>query len=177
MIMRPVICLILAVLMGLSGCASVVNERRKGLMRERTDIENMKADLLKLKDRVEEFATAQQDLYEQIEALRSSIGENGREFRDGLLEMDRAMKGVQTALGKIRQDIISNLSRKMAEIMRLHASHSSRVENGYEHIVQPGETLSEIAAVYHVKVNAIVKANNLKDPDSIREGQKLFIPE
>ncbi len=44
------------------------------------------------------------------------------------------------------------------------------------HIVQPGETLSEIAVQYGVTPNAIVKINSLSDPSRIVSGQKLIIP-
>ena len=44
------------------------------------------------------------------------------------------------------------------------------------HVVQAGETLSEIARLYGTTVEAIVQANNLDNPDSLREGQVLIIP-
>jgi len=44
------------------------------------------------------------------------------------------------------------------------------------HIVQPGETLSEIAIQYGVTPKAIVKINGLSDPSRIVSGQKLIIP-
>ena len=44
------------------------------------------------------------------------------------------------------------------------------------HIVQPGETLSEIAIQYGVTPNEIVKVNGLNDPSRIASGQKLIIP-
>jgi LysM repeat protein len=45
------------------------------------------------------------------------------------------------------------------------------------HVVQEGETLSEIARTYGVTVDAIVQANDLGDADAIiREGQVLVIP-
>ncbi|MCF7838219.1 MAG: LysM peptidoglycan-binding domain-containing protein [Candidatus Marinimicrobia bacterium] len=48
---------------------------------------------------------------------------------------------------------------------------------GYEHTVQPGETLSAIAAAYKVSSRAIIDANNLTKPDFLQAGQVLFIPE
>lgn len=48
---------------------------------------------------------------------------------------------------------------------------------GYEHKVQAGETLSEIARAYNVRINAIIDANNLTDPDQLKVGKLLFIPE
>jgi len=44
-------------------------------------------------------------------------------------------------------------------------------------VVKAGETLSTIAAAYKVRVNAIAEANNISNPNSIRPGQKLLIPE
>ncbi len=44
------------------------------------------------------------------------------------------------------------------------------------HVVQAGESLTFIAKQYGVPVDAIVKANQLSDPDSIYSGQKLIIP-
>jgi LysM repeat protein len=44
------------------------------------------------------------------------------------------------------------------------------------HYVKPGETLSGIAAMYGVTVQALMQANGLKNPNLIYAGQKLIIP-
>ncbi len=44
------------------------------------------------------------------------------------------------------------------------------------HTVQPGETLTRIAARYGVTVRALVEANGLRDPDVLKPGQVLRIP-
>lgn len=44
------------------------------------------------------------------------------------------------------------------------------------HVVQAGETLSEIAHMYGTTVEAIVQANDLENANAIREGQVLLIP-
>ena len=41
----------------------------------------------------------------------------------------------------------------------------------------PVHALSTIAAAYKVKPAAIIEANDLKNPDVLRKGQKLFIPQ
>ncbi len=46
----------------------------------------------------------------------------------------------------------------------------------YSHIVQPGETLSEIAQQYGVDANAIANANNIANRNQLRAGQALVIP-
>ena len=55
-------------------------------------------------------------------------------------------------------------------------SSSPTVERGWEHIVEAGQTLSAIAVAYGTTTQAILKANNLQNADSIRVNQKLFIP-
>ena len=45
-----------------------------------------------------------------------------------------------------------------------------------EHVVAAGETLSEIADLYGVTVEAIVEANELEDADLINVGDTLTIP-
>ena len=44
------------------------------------------------------------------------------------------------------------------------------------HIVQPGETLSEIAKQYGVSVDALMAANDIADPHRIKIDQELVIP-
>jgi LysM repeat protein len=44
------------------------------------------------------------------------------------------------------------------------------------HVVQQGETLSAIAQHYGVSMQAILDANDITDPDSIRPGDQLVIP-
>ncbi len=44
------------------------------------------------------------------------------------------------------------------------------------HVVQRGETLLSIAALYGVTAGAIADANGIEDRNKIRIGQELFIP-
>ena len=45
-----------------------------------------------------------------------------------------------------------------------------------QYTVQSGDTLSSIAAQFGVTVDAIVRANNIADPNALSEGQVLTIP-
>jgi LysM repeat protein len=44
------------------------------------------------------------------------------------------------------------------------------------HIVEPGESLTSIGALYGVTPQAIRQANHITDPNLLRIGQKLIIP-
>ena len=46
--------------------------------------------------------------------------------------------------------------------------------NNY-HIVQIGENLTEISNKYNLKIGYLLKINNLKNPDSIKVGEKIFL--
>ena len=43
------------------------------------------------------------------------------------------------------------------------------------HIVQIGENLTEISSKYNLKVEYLLEINNLKYPDSIKVGEKIFL--
>ena len=43
------------------------------------------------------------------------------------------------------------------------------------HIVQKGESLTEISNKYNIKLGDLIKINNLKNPDSITAGEKLLL--
>lgn len=45
------------------------------------------------------------------------------------------------------------------------------------YVVQPGDTLAEIAAAFGVTLDALVEANNIENIDVIEVGQVLIIPQ
>ena len=47
-------------------------------------------------------------------------------------------------------------------------------DNNY-HIVQKGESLTEISNKYGVNLNYLIEMNELEDPDSIKVGSKIFL--
>ena len=48
------------------------------------------------------------------------------------------------------------------------------LNNSY-HIVQKGETLTEISNIYRLNFKDLIEINNLKNPDSLKVGSKLFL--
>ena len=49
-------------------------------------------------------------------------------------------------------------------------------DTDFVHVVEAGETLSEIAYLYHLDFSKLALYNNLPNPNSIRPGQRLLIP-
>jgi LysM repeat protein len=53
---------------------------------------------------------------------------------------------------------------------------SNQYNQGNAHIIQPGETLSGIAAAYHVSISELASYNSIPNPDLIIAGDTLKIP-
>ena len=58
----------------------------------------------------------------------------------------------------------------------LPAAAAPDAQGGAVHIVQRGETLSQIARVYGVSMTALAQANGIRNPNFIYVGQRLAIP-
>jgi len=54
---------------------------------------------------------------------------------------------------------------------------SQESKNNNYHIVQKGESLTEISTKYGLNFKELIKINNLKNPDSLEVGSKLFLSE
>lgn len=54
---------------------------------------------------------------------------------------------------------------------------SATSESQRIHVVQAGETLSSIAELYQLPLQALQSVNNLEDGDLLEEGQQLIVPE
>ena len=55
-----------------------------------------------------------------------------------------------------------------------NSTKSPELKNNY-HIVQTGENLTEISSKYKLNLEYLIEINNLKNPDSIKVGQKLLL--
>ncbi len=97
-------------------------------------------------------------------------------------EIEALRQELQSTRGATEKKISIILDEVAQENERILKSiQSSRgaggYSQGYEHVVKSGETISTIARDYKVTVDAVVAANQLANPDAIRVGQILFIPQ
>jgi LysM repeat protein len=163
-----------------SGCETFSGrQRRQSETRLYNEIANLKARVQRIEMRLDGMEAGREDIYEQIGDLRANQDRALASHRKSLDALESNIAAQEAARGKLRAGMVEELSGKMAEIIRKQTPSAPpiRTELGYEHVVKSGETLSEIAQAYGVNVGAITKANNLQNPDDLRVGQKLFIPE
>jgi LysM repeat protein len=111
----------------------------------------------------------------QLQALQGEVG-----------ALRQQVQALDQARAKDRQAIYDDITKKVTSLMKTaggggggRPSGGTRTgpQTGIEHVVQPGESLSKIAAAYGVKMNVLVEVNGLSDPGNIRVGQKIFIPD
>lgn len=180
---------LLACAVAVTGCETYYGAgRMEEATREREDMLLLREDVRILKGRIETLEMQQDSVRQDVEGVRrdsaSSVEGQLDYFKRSLEEMDRRIANLEVARQKDKQEIIDKLSEKMAGLMsRQGGGGTTRSTKpaasgyGYEHEVQGGETLSEIAKAYGVTVKTILDNNDVKDPNRLQVGQKLFIPE
>lgn len=99
-----------------------------------------------------------------------------------LTALRRDLDALRQDMARQRGEIVNDLAQKLAKMQSARPqppspAPRSHAKSGYEHIVEKGQTLSEIARGYGVSVDSILRANNLTRKSVIRVGQKLFIPD
>lgn len=172
-----------------AGCTTYQDQRTRQAMQEREDVLLVQEDIRRLSGRVEGLELELERLHRELASQRDeqerfvNTQVQGTETR--LSGLERRIQEVDNAREKDKKEIVDRLSSTMAEMMRnqqqatrqqaqARTTHSGY---GYEHTVAAGETLSHIASAYGVTTRVIVDANKLENPDRLRVGQKLFIPE
>jgi LysM repeat protein len=148
---------------------AVLEER---VRRNQGDVESIQMQIDRLREDLERIqANTATSFHAQITALEGNL----ESLRQRLTEMESQRV-------RDREEVISKLSARMTELLNQQTAGRSQTrsrtsEYGYEHVVAAGESLSKIASEYGVSMGAIIDANKLTNPDTLRVGQKLFIPD
>lgn len=164
----------------LAGCAAL-EEKRKAEQMDRNEVRNLRIEADALKNSVKGLEAANVKLVSDMDVLKTDTAKEAAEVRNQLVQLERTVKAMQAAAEEDKKEFEERVVKTIHEIMNKQYQSSSRGKTsaaaggGNEHVVEAGETLSQIARTYGVTVEAIMKANNLSDA-KIRTGQKLVIP-
>ena len=177
--MQKLALVLLGVVVVCSGCETLsAQQRRQGEMRRYNEMANLRASVQRIEQRLDGIEAGREDLYAQISDLRETQARDAAQHDTALQAIEIKLTAQTSAQESMRKGLVSELSRKMATIIKTQAPAPARhSESGYEHVVKPGQTLSEIAKAYGVSISVVTRANKLKNPDDLRVGQTLFIPE
>lgn len=169
-----------------AGCETIYqpgrgDEARHEALRLEMERRQTARDLEVLKTQAEDFRLHLERLDTRLERLENEMRQGGA-TRAELDALRRDVELLRAERETLRKAVVDDLGREMARLLaeqqplaRAAAGAPAR-GSGWEHKVQPGQTLSEIAAAYKVPVARIKEANNLKS-DLIRAGEVLFIPD
>lgn len=124
----------------------------------------------------------------QMETSLAALEKQARaatELRTDMAALRREMATLHAERDQLRKEIVDDLSARVAKIMAAQGASTPRTpttsagdkQAGRLHKVERGQNLSVIAKAYKTTTEAIMKANNMTNPNQLREGMELFIPE
>lgn len=161
-----------------SGCETLSGrQQRERNARMMHDIANLKISVSRLESRLEGIEAGREDIYAQLSQSERKLSKTDNQYRAEIAALENKLAAQEAARERMRKEVVADLSTKMEKIIKSHTRTSSSGVSGVEHTVKPGQTLSEIAKAYGVKTKTIIKVNRLKNPDDLRVGQKLIIPD
>jgi LysM repeat protein len=171
-----------------SGCVTDQQDQRMVMQQQREDSLMLQDDLRRIRARLEAIEQDMQRMNQQVNAANTeqtrAVQTQIQGINASLDDLQKRIRTVDAARENDKKEIVDTLSKRITDVISRQqpARPTSTTprrpisSEGYEHIVQPGETLSAIAKAYGARTADIIEANNLKSADILRVGQKLFIP-
>jgi len=165
----------LVVLMG-SGCVTMVDQNT--MAQQQADMEKLRENVQRIQEKINGLELEQQNLQRDIGSMKGTPKED-MVVRNRLDTLERQVQSLSAARDADRKQIVNQVASIVGSSGGGSSGRSSSgrggSQTGVEHVVESGQTLSAIAAAYKVSASSIRKANSLKS-DTLRVGQKLFIP-
>jgi LysM repeat protein len=168
-------------LMMAGGCVTLVDQNT--MAQQQADMEKLREDVQRVNEKLNGIELEQQNLARDIGSARGASKDDGV-VRNRLDNLERQVQSLAAGREADRKEIVNRVASIVGSSSGGGSSSSSSssgrksggsAQTGYEHVVESGQSLSAIAAAYKVSMTSIRKANNMKS-DTIRIGQKLFIP-
>jgi len=170
-----------------TGCVTPYQQARmKEQASEREDQLLLRENIRRLDGRVEGVELQNEALFEELDRARGdqrrAVDDQVADLRRNLSDLERRLGELESAQRRDKEEILANVSKTISKVLKptSRSSTPSRGPStgyGYEHTVQSGETLSAIAKAYGVTVKRVMESNDLTNPNQLRVGQVLFIPE
>lgn len=120
----------------------------------------------------------------RVELLEREISRINGELDAMRQNLDVRLADMERKSEEDKRELIARLTAQLEKLVAqtpapptARSTSGGGAVQGYEHVVRQGETLSTIAHAYNVTTKAIIDSNQIKNPDRLSIGQKLFIPE
>ena len=173
----------------LTGCFATYGvQQTEAALRE--DMRVLQEENSRLRGRLEGYDLEIERLSRSLEALRSAPGgatqSDVQTLQQRITALESQLRALDAARERDRKEMIDTLTTRISQVVGASSKprpaatasrpRTSGPQEGYEHVVEAGQTLSAIASAYNVSSKSIIDANNLANPNALRVGQKLFIP-
>jgi 50S ribosomal subunit-associated GTPase HflX len=159
-----------------SGCVTMVDQNT--MAQQQADMEKLRENVQRIQEKINGLELEQQNLQRDIGSMKGSPKED-TVVRNRLDTLERQVQSLAAARDSDRKQIVNQVASIVGSSGSSSSGKSSSgrgsSQTGVEHVVESGQTLSAIAAAYKVSASSIKKANSMKS-DTLRIGQKLFIP-
>lgn len=125
-------------------------------------------------DKFKKYPSYEESILDWIAFLKKPRYESAYNVRHDLEKFANAIKSCGYATDP---EYVS----KILSIAKRIKTHPAYTENRspslyFSYVVQPGDTLTKISKRFNTTVEDIVKINNIKDPNKINVGERIFIP-
>ena len=173
----------------MSGCATwfdgTIFESKPdpAVARVATTTQQMSVEFRQLSEQMSEMRRNQQEMDTRLNRIETQLASGGR-TQSEITALQRDIQMIRADRETLKKEITTDLAARIEKIVRTspppantRPTQTNPSRTGYEHKVEKGQTLSEIARGYGKSIDSIMKANNLKDASSLRVGQVLFIPD
>ncbi len=161
----------------LSGCMTTTQQQSQ----MNRNAARQREDMRQTQERINRVGGDLQSLQSEINRLNSEVARLQELRANDVANNESQIQQLQARQAQDKQEIIAALSRQIETLLKSQPAPSSQSSSGsdygIEHVVRGGETLSAIAKAYGVTPTTIIKSNNLKNPNRLIVGQKLFIPQ
>ena len=145
-------------------------------------VNELRQDTAQLEQRATQ---AEQQLLKNTTALQNEnakLRDETKTLRDDVKALRNELAQVKADRETLRKQITDDLAARITAAVEKQAAANTAPQRGTKetgrlHVVEAGQTLSEIAAAYKSSVAVIMRANNMANPNQLRIGQELFIPD
>ncbi len=186
---------LISVMLSLSGCALDEIARKDDIAAAKTDLSEdilaiknqnraMSENLQAVEDRV-------QELEGQIQSAKSQTAESVRFVQERMGTLEGQLEGAKQDQQKISAEFAQKIQVVLDEVDKENtkllqkidklgeakkAARAAKLRDGLYTVVA-GDTLAKIAKRNGVTVEALMQANGITNPNALKVGQKLVIPQ
>ena len=133
-----------------------------------------KQDVYMVRTQVNEQVIHMEDRLNALEGRTDAIEKRQEDIKERILWLEDKINNKMFGYHVVLEEVIKE-NQKIAE--KINSLQKEKYDLGLYHTVERGDILSKIAVKYGVSVDAIIEANEIENPDRLKVGQKLFIPQ